>query len=66
MQVSSPVGGFLFLIWFVMMAGMIVGWIIFLVAIWRGMKAHESIANTARFMLDEMGRRNDAGHPPLA
>ncbi|MFO7974486.1 MAG: hypothetical protein R6V12_07620 [Candidatus Hydrogenedentota bacterium] len=37
-------GGLFFLIWLLLMGGMIVGWIVFLVAIWRGMKAHESIA----------------------
>ena len=35
-----------FLIWFLMMGGMIVGWIIFLIAIWKAMKAHQSIAQT--------------------
>ena len=36
-------GGF-FLLWLLMTGGMIVGWIILLVAIWKGMRAHESIA----------------------
>ena len=43
------VGGALFaLVWLVMMVGMVSAWIIFLVAIWRGMKAHESIAETLK------------------
>jgi len=36
------------------------GWIIFLVAIWRGMRAHESIADSLRHLVQQ---RNDAGHP---
>jgi hypothetical protein len=31
-----------------MMGGMIIGWIIFLLAVWRGMKAHESIAESLK------------------
>ena len=66
MGTSAPVSGLFFFIWFVLMIGMIVGWIVFLVAIWRGMKAHESIANTATFLLDQMARRDQAGQhiPP--
>lgn len=37
-------GGLFFFIWLVMMGGMIVGWIVFLISIWRAMIAHESIA----------------------
>jgi len=39
-------GAIFFLIWFLMMGGMIVGWIIFLIAIWKATKAHESIAQS--------------------
>jgi hypothetical protein len=34
------------LVQFLVMIPFIVGWIICLVALWRGMKAHESIAST--------------------
>ncbi|MFH0965311.1 MAG: hypothetical protein V2A58_15020 [Planctomycetota bacterium] len=33
-----------FLLWFLMVVAAIVAWVIFLVAIWRTMKAHESVA----------------------
>jgi uncharacterized membrane protein len=36
--------GLFFVVWFFMMAGFTIGWIIFLIALWRGMKAHEAIA----------------------
>ena len=35
-------------IWFVMMGGMLVGYIILLVAAWRAMRAHESISETLK------------------
>ena len=44
-------GGLFFIFWLLMMGGMIVGWIIFLVALWRGMKAHESIAASLQAVL---------------
>ena len=56
---SAVFGMFFSVIWFVMMAGMVISWIVLLVAIWRAMKAHESIATSARFMLDEMSTRNE-------
>ena len=49
-------GGLFFLIWLLMMGGVIVGWIIFLIAMWRGMKAHESIAvNLKRILASRKG-----------
>ena len=44
-------GGLFFVIWLLMMGGMIVGWIICLIAFWRGMKAHESIAENLKLVL---------------
>ena len=41
-------GGLFFVVWLLMMLGMVVGYIFLLVAVWRGMKAHESIAETMR------------------
>ena len=42
------IGGVGILIYLVMMSGMLAGYIILLIAIWRGMKAHESIAETLK------------------
>lgn len=53
-----------FMIRLVMMVGMVVGCIIFLVAAWRTMKAHESISQTSRFILDEMTQRNYRSQQP--
>jgi hypothetical protein len=52
MNAMSPVmptgvgifGGLFFLIWLLMMGGAIIGYIVLILAVWRGMKAHESIA----------------------
>lgn len=44
-------GGLFFLVWILMMGGMIVGWIICLIALWRGMKAHESIAASLKALV---------------
>jgi hypothetical protein len=41
-------GVFFFILWLIMMAVMMGGWVILLVAIWRGMKAHEAIAKTLK------------------
>jgi hypothetical protein len=46
---NNFMGGIIFfVIWLLLMLGIISGWIIFLVAIWRGMKAHESIAESMK------------------
>ena len=49
MGVPEPViaGVSFFLMWLFMIV-MIVGWIILLVVIWRGLRAHESIAESLR------------------
>jgi hypothetical protein len=39
-------GAVFLILWLGMMAGMIVGWVVLLIALWRGMKAHESIADS--------------------
>ena len=47
MQAAPLVGGGLvFVIWLLMMAGMVAGYVILLLAAWRAMKAHESIAES--------------------
>ena len=45
---SAIVGLLFFFFWLLMMGGMVVGYIIFLVAVWRGMRAHEEIARTLK------------------
>ena len=40
------IGGLCIFIYLVMMLGMFTGYVIIIIAIWRGMKAHESIAET--------------------
>lgn len=52
-----PVGGCFFVIWLVMMIGMIAGWILFLVAVWRMSKAHEQIAQTLSLGIALLGQR---------
>jgi hypothetical protein len=53
-QGPGIIGGVVFfLLWLLMMSGMIGGWIIFLVAAWRGMKAHESVAESLRRIADK-------------
>ena len=41
-----------FLVWLLMMGVGFAGWIILLVAVWRGMKAHESIATSMKQIAD--------------
>ena len=43
---GAAVGGLFLIIWLLMMGGMILGYILFLIALWRGMKAHESVARS--------------------
>ena len=45
-QMAPALGGIFFILWLIMMIGVVAGWVIFLVAIWRGMKAHESVAES--------------------
>ena len=48
MREYGPDGSFpALLIWFLFVIGGIVSWIVFLVAVWRTMKAHESISDSA-------------------
>lgn len=42
------IGGLGIFFYLLMMLGMIVGYIFLIIAIWRGMKAHESIAETLK------------------
>ncbi len=41
-------GGIGILVYLVMMLGMIAGYVILIIAVWRGMRAHESIAETLK------------------
>ena len=51
------------LLWFLMMTGMIVCWIIFLVAVWRAMVAHESIADALRRIAMKQASQGPANRP---
>lgn len=56
-----------FLLWVLMMAGGIVGWILFLVAAWRLMRAQERNAEAARQQagaLEQLAERLSAGSGP--
>ena len=56
MEPSGPsllAGGLPCILWFLMTCGMIAGWIIFLIAAWRAMKAHESIARSMQQIADK-------------
>ena len=55
---NAAAGGLIFLLWLFMMCGMIVGYIILLVAIWRGMKAHESIAESIHIIASKKDINN--------
>ena len=64
MQVSRelPPGGFammgvMMVLWLLMMAPIVIGWIIFLIACWRGMKAHERIADTLNALAQNLPSR---------
>ncbi len=48
---AMAMGGFFFLIWLLLMVGMIVGFVLTIVALWRGMKAHEKIAENLQAVL---------------
>ncbi|MFO7957726.1 MAG: hypothetical protein R6X33_11590 [Candidatus Brocadiia bacterium] len=51
-------GGVVFLlVWLVMMGGVVVGWIIFLVAAWRLMRAHENLAQRVEELVDALRSR---------
>ena len=59
MQGAPVMGGIFFLFWLLMMAAMVAAWVFFLVAFWRGMKAHEHIATT----LDTLARNLPSQKP---
>ena len=42
------IGGLGIALYLVIMLGMVVGYVMIIIAIWRGMKAHESIAETLK------------------
>jgi hypothetical protein len=50
----AGVGIFVFvLIYIVIFSAVIIGWIFFLVAVWRAMKAHESVAVSLRIIAEK-------------
>ncbi len=55
-MVGGVVGIVMFLLWLVIMLGMLGSWIIMIMAAWRAMKAHESIAQSIPQILQEIRR----------
>lgn len=47
---AGVAGVLFFLVWLLFVAGGIAGYIVFLVAAWRAMKAHESVAASLRLI----------------
>jgi hypothetical protein len=45
-----------FVLWVGMMILMVGGWVITILALWRGMKAHESLAESVKRIVEEMGK----------
>jgi len=45
-------GAVFFLVWLAFVLAGLIGWIVFLVAAWRLMRAHESLAESARIGLE--------------
>jgi len=46
--------GIMIVVWLLMMAPFVVGWVIFLIALWRGMKAHERMATALTTLAHEL------------
>jgi hypothetical protein len=64
MQPNVPVSGgvILFLLWLLMSVAIIGGYIVMLVALWRAMKAHESIAQAVIDIARHLERPGTAKH----
>jgi biopolymer transport protein ExbB/TolQ len=52
-------GAIFFLFWLFLMLGGLVGWIIFLVAIWRWMRAHERLSDSVGEVVDILRQRGE-------
>ena len=50
-------GGIFFLVWLLFTAGSVVFAVLFLVAVWKGMRAHQSIAETLRKVQEDLTRK---------
>ena len=50
-EIPGLLGAFFFIVWGAMMIGMVVGYVLLIIALWRGMKAHESIASSLKDFL---------------
>lgn len=59
-EAVPAIGGLFFvLLWLLMMAGGLIGYIILLVAIWRLMRAHESVAESLKELAQKMDQRQE-------
>jgi hypothetical protein len=56
MQQNMPLVGGAVLLWLSIMIGIIGGYIIMLIALWRTMKAHEAIAQTLKAIARQLER----------
>ena len=52
--------GLFFIVWLLVMAGIALGYIVFLLSVWRGMKAHESIAQS---LIEIASKQNQTVNP---
>ena len=53
-SLGPAVGGVFFLLWLAMMVVMMGGWVMVILSLWRGMKAHESVAMSMRILAEKM------------
>ena len=57
-EMAPAIGGLFFvLLWLLMMAGGLIGYIVLLVAIWRLMRAHESVADSLKELARSLKHR---------
>ena len=53
-MLGPAIPGIIFiLIWLVVLVGVVASWVILIVAVWRGMKAHESVARSLKVIAEK-------------
>jgi len=60
----SPMGGIFILFWLLWMAAAVTAIVVLLVALWRAMKAHESIARSMGMIARDLRVMQARGGPP--
>jgi len=53
-QIQPQVAAVLGIIWLLFMAGMIVSYLVMLIALWKGMRAHQKIAQALSQIADKL------------